>query len=117
MNFLFDHNVPNPVRNQLGSHKVRFTRDLGWDTLVNGLLLKAAEGAGFDLMITGDKSLSYQQNLRDRKIALIILGTTRWPTLQLHLAEVVTAVTRVKVGSFEKLPTPELVKRKRTPKI
>lgn len=113
MNILFDHNVPDPVRGQLAAHKVSFAREMGWDRLVNGFLLKAAEDAGFDLMITGDKNLSYQQNLKDRKIALVVLGTPHWPTLQQHLAQVNAAVARAKPGSFEELPTPAKVTRKK----
>ena len=51
---------------------------MGWAELENGQLLRAAEDSGFEVMITGDKNLSYQQNLRERKIALIVLSTNNW---------------------------------------
>ncbi len=81
MKILFDNNVPDPLRRALAGHRVTFAREMHWDTLTNGSLLKAAEDAGFELTITGDKNLSYQQNLKARRIALIVLGATRWPTL------------------------------------
>ncbi len=84
---------------------------MGWLELSNWSLLAAAEEAGFALMITGDKSLAYQQNLKARKIALIVLGVTRWPTLKEHLGPVIAALARVAPGSFEQLPTPPYVQR------
>ena len=48
---------------------------MGWDRLSKGELLTAAEQAGFDLLLTTDKNIRYQQNLTGRKIALVVLGT------------------------------------------
>ena len=62
-------------------------------------------------MITGDKNLAYQQNLKNRKIALIVLGTTHRYTLEANMATVLAAVSRAKPGSFEQLPTPPYVPR------
>jgi len=53
--------------------------DLGWHLLKNGALIKAAESAGFEVMVTSDKNLRYQQNLANRKIALVLLPSGRWP--------------------------------------
>ena len=61
-------------------------------------------------MITGDKNLAYQQNLKGRKIALLVLGTIHWPSLQVALYQVVAAVNRAKPSSFEQLPTPPYVR-------
>ena len=113
MNILFDNNVPAALRRHLVGHRVTLARQVGWHELSNGVLLKAAEDAGFPLMITGDKKLAYQQNLRNRKIALIVLGTTHWPSLQESLAPVLAAVARAKTNSFEQLPTPPYVPRKK----
>ncbi len=70
----------------------------GWDRLANGALLDAAEAEGFDLFITADKNLRYQQNLSRRKIAIVLLGNARWPILRHYVdREAVNAATP---GSF-----------------
>lgn len=76
---------------------------MGWHELENGNLLSTAERSGFDVMVTGDKDLSYQQNLANRKIALIVLSTTDWNVVQLNPAIVAAALARVEPGSFEHL--------------
>jgi hypothetical protein len=55
------------------------TKDLGWDTLSNGELLRAAEEAAFEVFLTTDKNIRYQQNLADLVIAIVVLGNSRWP--------------------------------------
>lgn len=103
MKVLFDANVPAKLRNHLPGHEVTRAQSLGWQRLVNGDLLQAAEGAGFDVMVTGDKNLSYQQNLKDRKLALVVLPTIDWGTLKsspVTLQAIGDAVDRSKPGSF-----------------
>ncbi len=58
----------------LEGHTVSTAFRQGWDKLKNGELLAAAEQAGFDLFLTTDKNMRYQQNLSDRKIAIVVLG-------------------------------------------
>ena len=74
MLILFDHGTPAPLRSFLRNHTVKKTKDLGWDTLSNGELLRAAEEAAFEIFLTTDKNIRYQQNLADRTIAIVILG-------------------------------------------
>ncbi len=112
MNILFDNNVPDLLRRYLVRHNVTFAREMDWNKLMNGSLLKGAEDAKFELMITGDKNLAYQQNLNGRKIALIVLGTIHWPSLQASLSPVLAAVSRAEPSSFEQLPMPPYVHRK-----
>ena len=115
MRVLFDNNVPAPLRRHLEGHEVRTARQMGWQELENGDLLTAAETAGFDVLLTGDKNLSYQQNLEGRTIALVVLGTTRWGVLREHTGPVVEAVNRAAPGSFEALPAPRLPRRPTRP--
>jgi hypothetical protein len=75
-------------------------KERGWDSLSNGDLLRAAEQAGFDVVVTADKNMLYQQNLEGRRIALVVLGTPRWPTVKLHLDKVAAAVNAAKAGSY-----------------
>ena len=76
---------------------------MGWAELENGSLLTAAESAGFVLMITADKNLSYQQNLSKRKLALIVLSTNRWKVIKESTARVVQAVDVASQGSFQRV--------------
>ena len=81
MRVLFDNGTPRGVATVLKDHVVEEARARGWDILRNGELLDAAEAAGFQVFITTDRNLRYQQNLTNRKIAVVILGKGRW-TLQ-----------------------------------
>ena len=74
MLILFDHGTPRGIARALDHHTVREARAQGWDTLKNGELLKAAEDAGFGVLLTTDKNLPYQQNLAGRKIAVVVLA-------------------------------------------
>ena len=74
MRVLFDQATPLPIRAHLDQHVVSTAFAQGWDTLKNGELLTAAEQAGFDVLLTTDKNLRNQQNLKDRKIAIVVLG-------------------------------------------
>ena len=75
----------------LVGHAVSIAEDLGWDRLTNGHLLDAAERAGFELLLTADKSIRYQQNLSGRKTSLVVLGNSPWKLVRLHIAEIVAA--------------------------
>ena len=68
MRIIFDQATPVPIRPYLELHTVSTAAKQGWDRLTNGDLLAAAEEAGFDLLLTTDKNMRYQQNLVGRKI-------------------------------------------------
>ena len=70
MCILFDHGTPRGLMHSLSKHNVTTAKVQGWDRLVNGLLLKEAEEAGFDLLLTTDGNMNYQQNLSNRAIAV-----------------------------------------------
>ena len=84
----------------LTGHQV-FTRPMmGWEGLANGELLKAAEQDGFDLMVTADQNIQYQQNLAGRRIALVVLSTNFWPTIRANAEAVQAAVRAAETGSY-----------------
>jgi len=85
---LLDHNVPHKLRRSLVGHDVETADEVGWAELANGDLLIAAEGAGFAVMVTADKNLSYQQNLQGRELALVVLSTNDWQTIRQNPAPV-----------------------------
>ena len=82
-------------------------RSQGWDRLTNGQLLKAAEDAGFDVLLTTDKNLPYQQNLKDRKIAVVALGKGRWELIKPVISKVVEAVNAAQPGTYTEVDIPE----------
>ena len=110
MKILFDNGTPNPIARSLAGHQVTFARRIGWHALENGELILAAEQAGFEVRLSTDKNIRYQQNLRGRKIALVILGNSQWPIVQLHLDKVVAAVNTCAPGSYIEVEIPMAAK-------
>ncbi|MEP7366873.1 MAG: hypothetical protein ABI972_26750 [Acidobacteriota bacterium] len=106
MRILFDNGVPNPIARNLVGHEVAFARQIGWNELKNGELLQEAEDAGYELLLTSDKNIRYQQNLSGRKIAIIVLGNQQWPDVKLHLDRIVAAVNAVQPGSYSEVEIP-----------
>jgi hypothetical protein len=103
---LFDQGAPVPIRPYLQGHTVRTAFQQGWDKPKNGELLMAAEQAGFDLFLTIDKNIRYQQNLAHRRIAIVVLGQQQWPLLRPHIQRVVDAVDAATPGSFAEVEIP-----------
>ena len=106
MRILFDQGTPVPLRRALDGHEVTTAFEQQWGTLQNGELLRAAEAAGFEAIITTDQNLRYQQNLADRKLAILVLLTTDWRLIRQHTDAVVQAVNQLLPGSFVELPFP-----------
>src|SRR6266436_9426696 len=90
---LFDHSVPAPLRYALKDHVVVGAVERGWEALGNGALLDAAEAASFEVFITADKNIRFQQNLALRKIAIVVLGNAQWPVLRRYADRVVAALS------------------------
>jgi hypothetical protein len=99
MRVLFDQGTPVPIRRALGKHSVRTAREQGWSTLLNGDLLRAAEKAGFEVLLTTDTSIPYQQNLENQKVAVVILSRNKWSLVRSRLQQIVDAVDTAKPGS------------------
>ncbi len=76
---LFDQGTPVPLREFLKQHEVSTAFEHGWSKLKNGDLLDAAEKEGFAAIVTTDLNLKYQQNLKVRPLAIVVLSTTSWP--------------------------------------
>lgn len=106
MRVLFDHGTPAPLQAFLTGHTVVDAIAQGWDTFKNGDLLTAAEAARFDVLITTDKNMRYQQDLSSRTIAIVVLGNAQWPVLRLHVDRVVAAVNAATPGTFTEVNIP-----------
>lgn len=92
MRILFDQGTPVPLREYLSQHQVETTFERGWSTLTNGELLARAEQEGFEIFVTTDQNLIYQQNLGDLKIAIVVLASTSWPHIQPAAATITQAL-------------------------
>lgn len=92
MRVLLDQATPLPIRPFLKGHTVRTAAQEKWDRLRNGELLTAAEQAGFDVLVTTDKNVKYQQNLKGRSIAILVLSKQQWPELERHVALIAAAL-------------------------
>ena len=106
MRVLFDHVTPQGIARFLSLHVVTKAKERGWDTLGNGKLLAAAELDGFDVLVTADKNMRYQQNLKGRKIALVVLSTPQWPVVKLHINKIVSAIDAAVPGSYTEVDIP-----------
>jgi hypothetical protein len=106
MRILFDNGTPRGVAAALHPHIVEEARSHGWDTLQNGELLDAAEAAGFDVFLTTDRNLRYQQKLTGRAIAIVVLGKGRWRLIRSRLPEIAAAVAAATPGSFAEVEIP-----------
>ena len=106
MRILFDHGTPRSIARWLHGHIVVEAIARGWDRLGNGVLLKAAEEAGFDVLLSTDKNIQHQQNLTGRKIAVVILGNPQRPAVHRYIDRVVAAVNAATPGSNAEVDIP-----------
>ncbi len=98
MRVLLDQCTPAPIREYLTKHQVSTAHERGWSTLLNGNLIKAAEAAGFDVLLTTDTHIMNQQNLTRMKLAVVVLSTNHWKSILTAINSVVTAVDTAKPG-------------------
>jgi hypothetical protein len=103
MRILFDQGTPVPLRRHLTSHVVDTAFERGWSTLHNGELLDLVEHEGYDILITTDQNLRYQQCLADRQLAIIVLLSTSWPRIQSRIETIQAAVERIVAGGYQEI--------------
>ena len=101
MKILLDENLDHRLRKHLAPHEAVTASFLGWNGLKNGKLLEAAEQGGFDVLITGDQTLSYEQNLTRTRLAIIALSSIEWRIIKDYLFEIQSAVNAARPGSFQ----------------
>ena len=117
MRILFDHGTPRPIARYLKAHVVVEAKAEGWDRYSNGALLDAAEAGAFEILLTTDKNMQYQQNLQKRKIAIVVLGVGRWRPIKPAIQRVVEAVDAAKPGTMTliEIPLPKRRRRRSSP--
>jgi predicted nuclease of predicted toxin-antitoxin system len=98
---LLDENLDHALRRLLGHHEVVTVAYMGWAGLKNGELLQTAEDNGIDVLLTGDGTLTYEQNLTGRRIAIVALSAIQLPIIKQHLQKVIVALDAAAPGSFQ----------------
>jgi hypothetical protein len=104
---LFDHGTPRGLAHLLYGQTVTTAKAMGWEELNNGELLRVAESPAFDVLLTTDRGIRYQQNLTGRKIAIVVLtGTTKWSRVRLHGENITAAVEAASPASYTEVLIP-----------
>jgi predicted nuclease of predicted toxin-antitoxin system len=73
MRVLLDEQLPRHLAREIGGHDVSTVQQRGWAGLKNGELLRVAADAGFDVLVTADRNLQFQQNLSQSRLGIILL--------------------------------------------
>lgn len=105
MNVLLDECTPRLLKLLLTGFEVATVQELGWMGITNGDLLRLAEDR-FEVLITTDKNLRYQQNLSGRRLAVVQLPTNQVPVVASLAPAVQEALANLKPGEFIEIPLP-----------
>lgn len=100
MKILFDQGTPVPLRKYLVSHQVNTAFEEGWSAIQNSELLLCAENSGYELLVTTDQNMKYQQNLATRKLAILVLTTTSWRRLEIHAQSIAALIDAMRLGDY-----------------
>ena len=108
-----DENMPHKLRHALAEFDTATVQYMGFGGLKNGELLSAAEAAGFDVLVTGDKTLEYEQNMKDRMIVVVSLSAPHWRLVKDHVGRIAIAVEIAVPGSFTRVDCGKFARPKR----
>ena len=77
---------------------------MGWETLANGDLIDRAELVGYEVLVTTDQSMKYQQNLAGRRLAIVVLLKTAWPYVRPRTEDIRVVLDEVRPGGLWDVP-------------
>jgi predicted nuclease of predicted toxin-antitoxin system len=103
---LLDHNPPHKLRTSLSAlstHEIVTASYMGWGELKNGELLQVAEENRFEVFVTADQTLAYEQNLTGRRLAIVALSANNWPIIKNRISQILDAINNTPPGSFNTL--------------
>ena len=106
MRILFDQGTPVPLRAVLTGHAVVTVIEVGWSRFSNGELIRQAEAAGYDVLVTTDQSLRYQQQLDGRSLAIVVLMAVSWPRVRQHSERIAAQFADLQPGKYLEIPIP-----------
>jgi predicted nuclease of predicted toxin-antitoxin system len=103
---LLDEQLPRRLVRELSAHDVRTVQQQGWAGLRNGELLRRAEDKGFEVFLTADRNLQFQQNLAHARLGVVVLvaPSNRLKDLLPLIPRVLEAISRSKVGQIVRVP-------------
>ena len=104
MKILLDECTPHVLKKLLTGFEIKTVQDQGWSGATNGALLRLAERQ-FDVFITSDQNLKYQQNLAGRQLAIIQLPTNQVPLVVKLAPKVQATLERIQTGEFVAIRT------------
>ncbi len=105
MKILFDHGTPAPLLHHLPEHSVDRSAERGWELLENGEFIRKAEEDGYEVIVTTDQNMRYQQNLTGSRLAIVVLMmATAWPRVQNRTKEIRAAIQEVEPGQVREVP-------------
>ena len=104
MKILFDHGTPRPLRQYLIGHLTDTAAERGWETLRNGDPISIAGQEGYDVLITTDQNMRYQQNLSGVRLAILVLLKNDWSLVRLKTDEIRAALDEVQPGEIREVP-------------
>ena len=102
MKIIIDECVPHIVKKRLPNRQIKTVQEMGWAGVKNGELLKLVEDE-FDVFVTSDKNLRYQQNLRNRSIAVLLLPSNQLPIIRILLPQIDETLKTIQIGDFIEL--------------
>jgi hypothetical protein len=100
---LLDESVPRLLKVRLPQLNISTVQEMGWAGVQNGELLRRAEEL-FDVLITADRNLRYQQNLSERKLALLVLPSNQVPLVTRLVPVIETLLTTIQPGAVVDVP-------------
>ena len=106
MKILFDEGVPRQLHQLLARNDVTRVEEKGWKGIKNGRLLQLAEENGFDVLVTADQNLKHQQNLKDRRICVVVLPYNRRKWMPLLVPALSKALNQIRSGTYIEIPLP-----------
>jgi len=102
LKILLDESAPRLIKTSLSEFSISTVQEMGWAGLKNGELLALAENQ-FDIFITADRQLRYQQNLTGRRLAVIVLPSNQVPAVIALLPAIRQAINGIQPGTYEEL--------------
>ncbi len=111
MKIPFDHGTPSSLRLHLTEHSVDRSAEKGWELFENGELIHKAGEEGYEVIVTTDQSMRYQQNLAGRRLAIVVLMSTAWARVKNCIQEIHTADEDVNPGQVREVPIHRLSTR------
>ena len=104
MKILLDECTPHVLKKLLTGFEIKTVQDQGWSGITNGALLRLSEGQ-FDVFITSDQNIRYQQNLAERQLAIIQLPTNQVPLIVKLAPKVQAMLESIQTGEFVAIRT------------